>query len=100
MGSRPRSGFHSDRRWVAQRGFRARRRATWLWAVALCATSTLLVGLTLHMFDGYDRGVAKIDPDAISPMLTVAWWLAFSTSLYWSEMSEHASRSRKRDNAP
>lgn len=73
--------------------FRARRRTSWFWAVALCATSTLLVALTLHMFDGHDRGVAKIDADAISPMLTLGWWLAFSTSLYLSETTEHTSGS-------
>jgi hypothetical protein len=71
--------------------FRTRRRRSWLWAVALCATSTLLVALTLHMFDGYDHGVAKIESDTISPMLTFGWWLAFSTSMYWSETTEHTS---------
>jgi hypothetical protein len=73
--------------------FRSRRQASWFWAVALCATSTLLVAFILHMFDGYDCGVARIDAGAISPMLTIGWWLAFSTSLYWSEMSEHTSKS-------
>jgi hypothetical protein len=71
--------------------FRARRRTSWFWAVALCGTSTLLVALTLHMLDGYDRGVAKIDPDTLSPMLTFGWWLTFSTSLFWSETTEHRS---------
>jgi hypothetical protein len=73
--------------------FKARRRASWFWAVALCATSTLLVGLILHMFDGYDRGVKKIDADVVSLMFTVGWWLAFSTSLYWSEMSKDTAKS-------
>ncbi len=69
----------------------ARRRASWIWPVALCAASTLLVGLIVRMFDGYDRGVAKIDTETISPMLTVAWWLAFSTGLYLSESTEEPS---------
>jgi hypothetical protein len=73
--------------------FRARRWASWLLTMALCATSTFLLGRGIDMFDGHDHGVAKIDPDAISPMLTVGWWLAFSTSLYWSEMSEHIPKS-------
>jgi hypothetical protein len=41
------------------------------------------------LFDGYDRGVAKIDDDVVSPVLTFGWWLAFSGSLYWSETVEH-----------
>src|SRR5581483_8864897 len=79
--------------WLLVRRFwvRAPWRAGWLRAVALCATSTLLVGFTLHLFDGYGRGVAKIDTDVFSPMLTFGWWLAFSTSLYWSEATSHAS---------
>ncbi|HET6843817.1 MAG TPA: hypothetical protein VFK06_19370 [Candidatus Angelobacter sp.] len=68
--------------------FRARRRTSWFWAVALCATSTSLVLLGLHIFGGYDHGVAKIEADTISPMLTFGWWFAFSTSLYWSETTE------------
>lgn len=71
--------------------FREFRRAGWFWAVAFCVTSTSLVGLGLHIFGGYDRGIARIDPDAISPMLTFGWWLAFSISLYWSETTEPAS---------
>lgn len=67
------------------------RRSGWFWAVAFCVTSTSLVGLGLHIFGGSDRGVAKIDPDAISPMLTFGWWLAFSTSLYWSETTGQTS---------
>jgi len=51
------------------------------------------VGLLLHMFDGHDRSVAKIDAETISVMLTVGWWLAFSTSLYWFEKSDHTSKS-------
>ena len=42
---------------------------------------------------GYVRGVAKLNADIISPIFTVAWWFAFSISLYWSEMSEQASKS-------
>lgn len=72
------------------------RRASWFWAAALCTISTLAVGLILHRFDGYDHGIAKIDPDSISPMLTVGWWFAFSASLYLSEMSQHTFKSNAR----
>ena len=76
---------------VQRFSFGAFRWAGCFWAVAFCVTSTSLVGLGLQIFDGYDRGVAKIDSDAISPMLTFGWWLAFSTSLYWSETTGHTS---------
>ena len=71
------------------------RLASLVWTVAICVTSTLLVGLTLRMFGGYDRGVAKIEPDSISPILTAAWWLAFSTSLYLGEAREDAAKSKQ-----
>jgi hypothetical protein len=41
------------------------------------------------MFDGYVRGVAKMNADIISPLLTVAWWFAFSVSLYGSEACQY-----------
>jgi hypothetical protein len=69
------------------------RRVDLLRTVAVCVTATLLLGLALHMFGGYDRGVEKINSEVISPVLTVGWWLAFSISLYWSEMSEQADDS-------
>ena len=69
------------------------RRTDWLRTVSLCVTATLLAELALGMFDGYVRGVAKLNADIISPILTVAWWFAFSISLYWSEVSEQANRS-------
>jgi hypothetical protein len=31
--------------------------------------------------------------DILSPIITIAWWFAFSISLYWSEMSECANKS-------
>jgi len=61
--------------------------------VALCVAATLLSAVVLEMFDGYDRGVAKLNDDIISPILTVAWWFAFSISLYWSEISGCANKS-------
>jgi len=67
--------------------------ADWLRTVALCVTATLLAGLGLNLFDGYVRGVPKFDADIISPILTLAWWFAFSISLYWSETSEQAYKS-------
>jgi len=81
--------------WLLVRQFwlKSLRRADWLRTVALCVTATLLAGLALDMSDGYVRGVPKLNVDIISPILTVAWWFAFSISLYWSEMSEQANKS-------
>jgi hypothetical protein len=81
--------------WLLVRLFwlKSLRRADWLRTVALCVTATLLAALALSMFDGYVRGVAKLNADIISPILTVAWWFAFSVSLYWSEMSGDADKS-------
>jgi hypothetical protein len=81
--------------WLLVRLFwlKSLRRADWLRTVSLCVTATLLAGLGFDMFDGYVRGVAKLNADIISPILTVAWWFAFSISLYWSEISEQANQS-------
>jgi hypothetical protein len=78
---------------VQQFWLKSLRRADWLRAVALCVTATLLAGLALHRFDGFVGGVSKINPDIISPILTVGWWFAFSISLYWSEVREQTARS-------
>jgi hypothetical protein len=89
------SAIGSSGYWLLVRLFwlKSLRRADWLRTVALCVAATLLAALALGMFDGYVHGVAKLDADIISPILTVAWWFAFSISLYWSEMSEQASKS-------
>jgi hypothetical protein len=81
--------------WLLVRLFwlKSLRWTDWLRTVSLCVTATLLAVLALGMFDGYVRGVAKLNADIISPILTVAWWFAFSISLYWSEMSEQANKS-------
>jgi len=81
--------------WLLVRQFwlKSLRRTDWLRTVALCVAATLLSALVLEMFDGYDRGVAKLNDDIISPILTVAWWFAFSISLYWSEISGCANKS-------
>jgi hypothetical protein len=67
------------------------RRADWLRTTLLCVAATSLAGLALSMFGGYVRGVANLNADIISPTLTVAWWFAFSISLYWSESNEQAN---------
>jgi hypothetical protein len=89
------SAIGSSGYWLLVRLFwlKSLRRADWLRTVALCVAATLLAALALGMFDGYVHGVAKLDADVISPILTVAWWFAFSISLYWSEMSAQASKS-------
>jgi len=81
--------------WLLVRLFwlKSLRRADWLRTVSLCVTATLLALLALDMFDGYVGGMAKLNADIISPILTVAWWFAFSISLYWSEISEQAIKS-------
>jgi hypothetical protein len=81
--------------WLLMRLFwlKSLRRADWLRTISLCVTATLLTELALDMFDGYGRGVAKLNADIISPMLTATWWFAFSISLYWSETRHQADRS-------
>jgi len=54
--------------------------------VALCVAATL-VSLVLGMLDQSGK-------DYYGTLLfTIAWWFAFSLSLYWSEMSEQAKKS-------
>lgn len=65
------------------------RRADLLRTVALCVVATLLILVTMHIFDGYKRGV-------ISLMFTAAWWFAFSISLYWSEMGRQSDEPTRR----
>jgi len=80
--------------WLLARLFwlKSLRRVDWLRTLSLCVTATLLAELALGMFDGYVRGAPKLNADIISPVLTVAWWFAFSISLYWSEVSEQADK--------
>ncbi len=66
------------------------RRAAWLKTVLLCLTATLLVELIIGNFDEH---VHPVNPDIFSPILTVAWWFAFSISLYWSEKNGRVNRS-------
>ena len=83
--------------WLLVRLFwlKSLRRSDWLRTVSLCVTTTLLAVFVLDTFDGYVRGVAKLNDDLISPILTVVWWFAFSISLYWSEASEQSNKSTK-----
>ena len=66
--------------WLLVRLFwlKSLRRADWIKTVSLCVAATLLAELALGMFDGYVRGDAKLNADIVSPILTVAWWFAFS----------------------
>jgi hypothetical protein len=81
--------------WLLMRLFwlKSLRRIDWLRTAALCTTGTLLAVLTLSMFDEY-AGDGQ-SADIISPALTVAWWFAFSISLYWSEKSEQSCKSTR-----
>jgi hypothetical protein len=77
--------------WLLVRVFwlKSLRRADWLRTIALCGAATLLAPLALYML----RGVPKLNVDALSPVLTVSWWFAFSISLFWSETSACANES-------
>jgi len=81
--------------WLLVRLFwlRCLRWADWLRTASLCVAATCLAGLALDMFGGDVHGVASLNGDIVSPTLTVAWWLAFSISLYWSESKEQANKS-------
>jgi len=81
--------------WLLMRLFwmKSLRRADWLRTTSLCVAATSLAGITLGMFGGYVHGTANLNANIISPILTVAWWFAFSISLYWSEINEQADKS-------
>jgi len=53
--------------------------------VALCVVATSLSAVALD--------VLNPSIDILSPIITIAWWFAFSISLYWSEMSGCANKS-------
>jgi len=81
--------------WLLMRLFwlKSLRWADWLRTALLCVATTSVAGLALGMFGGYVNGVANLNADITSPILTVAWWFAFSISLYWSEISEQVNKS-------
>lgn len=65
---------------------RTPQRRDWLRSVGFCVTATCLV-LRIPIL-GYDWGIA--DRDHPLYLLTTAWWVAFSTSMYVSEGSPEA----------
>jgi hypothetical protein len=67
--------------WLLVRQFwlKSFRGMDWLRTVALCLLGTLLSVVALD--------VLKPSIGVTSPIVTIAWWFAFSISLYWSEMS-------------
>ena len=67
--------------WLLVRLFwwKSLRRADWLRTMALCLLATLLPAVALD--------VLNPRMDISSPTITIAWWFAFSISLYWSETS-------------
>jgi hypothetical protein len=73
--------------WLLVRQFwlKSLRRADWLRTVALCLVATSLSAVALD--------VLHPSIDILSPIITIAWWFAFSISLYWSEMSGCANKS-------
>jgi hypothetical protein len=73
--------------WLLVRQFwlKSLRRADWLRTVALCVAATSLSAVALDMLNP--------SVDILSPTITIAWWFAFSISLYWSEMSGCANKS-------
>ena len=59
--------------------------------VTLCVAITLLVLFALNVGS---HAIMRLSQFWISVfgMLFSAWWLAFSISLYWSDMSKNASK--------
>jgi hypothetical protein len=79
--------------WLLVRLFwlKSLRRADCLRAVALCVVATVLSFAVAQLLpQGLDRTHSA---DLTDLILTVAWWFAFSLSLYWSEISGHVSKS-------
>jgi hypothetical protein len=62
-----------------RQGWMSQGDVDWLRTVALCLLGTLLSVVALD--------VLKPSIGVTSPIVTIAWWFAFSISLYWSEMS-------------
>lgn len=75
--------------WLLVRQFwlKSLRRADWLRTVALCVVGTLLSAVAVDALNP--------STEIFSPIITIAWWFAFSISLYWSEMSAYAIQSTK-----
>ncbi len=73
--------------WLLVRQFwlRSLRPTDLLRTVALCMAATLLSTFALEVLN------PRID--LLSPIITTAWWFAFSISLYWSEMSGSTNKS-------
>jgi hypothetical protein len=73
--------------WLLVRQFwlKSLRLADRLRTVALCVVATSLSAVALD--------VLNPSIDILSPIITIAWWFAFSISLYWSEMSRCANKS-------
>lgn len=68
--------------WLLVRLFwlRSLRRSDWLRTVALCFGATALACTIGNVLPTRETGVG-----ALYLLLTIAWWFAFSISLYWSE---------------
>jgi hypothetical protein len=73
--------------WLLVRQFwlRSLRPTDWIRTLALCLAATLLSAFALDLLNP--------SIDLLSPTITLAWWFAFSISLYWSEMSGRAKKS-------
>jgi H+/Cl- antiporter ClcA len=79
--------------WLLVRLFwlKSLRRGDCLRTVALCVAATVLSYAVVEVLpQGLDRTHSADITDLI---LTIAWWFAFSISLYWSEMSGQAKKS-------
>jgi hypothetical protein len=67
-------------------------RADLLRTVALCVAATILVGIYGELvLSGFGITESELGGRLFDLLLTTTWWLAFSTSLYWSETTEYAS---------
>lgn len=75
--------------WLLVRLFwlKSLRRMDCLRSVSLCVVATLLACAAAEALP------KNVPDDVTSFILTVAWWFAFSISLYWSETRGHADKS-------
>jgi hypothetical protein len=73
--------------WLIVRQFwlKSLRWTDWLRTMGLCVAATLLSAVALD--------VLNPSVDILSPIITIAWWFAFSISLYWSEIRGFANKS-------
>ena len=89
------SAVGSSGYWLLVRRFwiRSLRRVDLLKTLVLCVAATLLVTIPAEaIYARVDLRRPELWNDGSEVLLTVAWWCAFSLSLYWSEARTEISR--------